>query len=53
MKTVTGEVLDNLKIDLLTYSFPCQGLSVASMGRDKGIKNKESTSHLIEKSEEF
>ncbi|QNM93786.1 DNA (cytosine-5-)-methyltransferase [Mycoplasma sp. Pen4] len=44
---VTGEIIDNLKIDLLTYSFPCQGLSVANMGRDKGIKNSESTSNLV------
>ncbi|QKT05418.1 DNA (cytosine-5-)-methyltransferase [Mycoplasma sp. OR1901] len=34
-------------IDLITYSFPCQGLSVASMGKAKGINNTESTSNLV------
>ncbi|MCP4336854.1 MAG: DNA cytosine methyltransferase [Mycoplasma sp.] len=35
-------------IDLLTYSFPCQGLSIANMGRDKGIKRDvDSTSNLV------
>ncbi|TCG10609.1 DNA (cytosine-5-)-methyltransferase [Mycoplasma marinum] len=35
-------------VDLLTYSFPCQGLSVANMGRAKGIKrDADSTSNLI------
>lgn len=40
---------DQLKdIDLLTYSFPCQGLSIANMGRDQGIKeDAKSTSNLI------
>lgn len=39
---------DIQNIDLLTYSFPCQGLSVANMGRAKGIKkNVDSTSNLI------
>jgi len=34
--------------NLLTYSFPCQGLSIANMGRAKGIKpNSNSTSNLI------
>ncbi|MCK5866890.1 MAG: DNA cytosine methyltransferase, partial [Mycoplasmataceae bacterium] len=34
--------------DLLTYSFPCQGLSIANMGRAKGIKqDSNSTSNLI------
>jgi len=34
--------------NLLTYSFPCQGLSIANMGRAKGIKpNSDSTSNLI------
>ena len=34
--------------DLLTYSFPCQGLSIANMGRAKGIKeDSDSTSNLI------
>ncbi|MGX9395768.1 DNA cytosine methyltransferase [Mycoplasma sp. 1573] len=44
---VQGKNLDELKIDLFTYSFPCQGLSVANMGREKGIINESSTSHLI------
>lgn len=39
---------DIKNIDLLTYSFPCQGLSIANMGRAKGIKrNVDSTSNLI------
>lgn len=43
---VMGEQL--IGIDLLTYSFPCQGLSIANMGRDKGIKeDAKSTSNLI------
>ncbi len=43
---VKGE--DIKEIDLLTYSFPCQGLSIANMGRAKGIKrNADSTSNLI------
>ena len=43
---VQGEQLEN--IDLLTYSFPCQGLSIANMGRAKGIKrDSDSTSNLI------
>ena len=43
---VQGDKLKN--IDLLTYSFPCQGLSIANMGRDKGIKkDSSSTSNLI------
>lgn len=29
--------------DLLTYSFPCQDLSIASMGRGKGMKRGEGT----------
>lgn len=46
IKEVSGDNIKN--IDLLTYSFPCQGLSVANMGRDKGIsENSESTSNLI------
>ncbi|MCK5867070.1 MAG: DNA (cytosine-5-)-methyltransferase [Mycoplasmataceae bacterium] len=41
-----GEQL--IGIDLLTYSFPCQGLSIANMGRGKGIKeDADSTSNLI------
>lgn len=43
---VNGKHLKN--IDLVTYSFPCQGLSIANMGRDKGIKqDAKSTSNLI------
>ncbi|NQZ29222.1 MAG: DNA (cytosine-5-)-methyltransferase [Mycoplasmatales bacterium] len=39
---------DIKEIDLLTYSFPCQGLSIANMGRAKGIKrDANSTSNLI------
>ena len=35
-------------IDLLTYSFPCQGLSIANMGRGRGMKqDSDSTSNLI------
>lgn len=46
IKEVDGNILKN--VDLLTYSFPCQGLSIANMGRDKGIdENFESTSNLI------
>lgn len=41
------KILAEEKIDLITYSFPCQGLSVANMGRAKGINNYESTSSLI------
>ncbi|VEU66528.1 Cytosine-specific DNA methyltransferase/Type II site-specific deoxyribonuclease [Mesomycoplasma conjunctivae] len=37
----------NLKPDLITYSFPCQGLSVANMGRAKGILDQNSTSSLV------
>ncbi|MBU4692891.1 DNA (cytosine-5-)-methyltransferase [Mycoplasma sp. CSL7491-lung] len=40
-------ILEEEKIDLITYSFPCQGLSVASMGKAKGINNVESTSNLV------
>ena len=41
-----GKDIEN--IDLLTYSFPCQGLSIANMGRAKGIKKDvDSTSNLI------
>ncbi|MCR8613410.1 MAG: DNA (cytosine-5-)-methyltransferase [Mycoplasma sp.] len=39
---------DIINTDLLTYSFPCQGLSIANMGRGKGIKvDADSTSNLI------
>ncbi|WAM10734.1 DNA cytosine methyltransferase [Mycoplasmopsis cynos] len=37
------EILNKNDIDLVTYSFPCQGFSVANMGRAKGINNQEST----------
>ncbi len=47
IKDINGDLINKLKVDLLTYSFPCQGLSVANMGRDKGILNEESTSHLV------
>ncbi|OAB48639.1 DNA (cytosine-5-)-methyltransferase [Mycoplasmopsis gallinarum] len=47
IRKISGNFLEKFKIDLFTYSFPCQGLSVANMGRDKGINNKNSTSHLI------
>lgn len=47
IRNVQPSLIDRNNIDLVTYSFPCQGLSVANMGRDKGIKNSESTSHLI------
>ena len=46
IKNVKGK--DLIDIDLLTYSFPCQGLSIANMGRDKGIsQTSDSTSNLI------
>ena len=46
IKKVRGSDINN--IDLLTYSFPCQGLSIANMGRDKGISiSNDSTSNLI------
>lgn len=47
IQKVNPFLIDKLQIDLITYSFPCQGLSVANMGRDKGINNSSSTSHLI------
>ncbi|AMD81112.1 Cytosine-specific methyltransferase [Mycoplasmopsis canis PG 14] len=40
-------ILKEKDIDLVTYSFPCQGLSVANMGRAKGINDNESTSSLV------
>ncbi|WP_268875872.1 DNA cytosine methyltransferase [Mycoplasmopsis agalactiae] len=40
-------IIKKLKIDLITYSFPCQGLSIANMGRAKGINNEESKSNLV------
>ena len=43
-----GQDIIDKKVDLLTYSFPCQGLSIANMGRAKGIKrSSNSTSNLI------
>ncbi|MCU4706338.1 DNA cytosine methyltransferase [Mycoplasma sp. CSL7503-lung] len=42
-----ANILEKEKIDLITYSFPCQGLSVASMGKAKGINNVQSTSNLV------
>lgn len=46
IKEVSGG--DIKGVDLLTYSFPCQGLSIANMGRDQGIKESaNSTSNLI------
>lgn len=41
------KILEKESIDLLTYSFPCQGLSIANMGRAKGILDEGSTSNLI------
>ena len=44
--SVRGKDLEN--IDLLFYSFPCQGLSIANMGRDQGIgPSSDSTSNVI------
>lgn len=34
-------------IDLVTYSFPCQGLSNANMTGEKGLDNIKSTSNLL------
>lgn len=47
IKALKGEDIKKLNVDLLTYSFPCQGLSIANMGRSKGILNSESSSHLV------
>lgn len=41
------KIIKDLNINLITYSFPCQGLSIANMGRAKGINNNKSTSSLI------
>ncbi|MDW2861075.1 DNA cytosine methyltransferase [Mesomycoplasma ovipneumoniae] len=41
------EEINRLAPDFVTYSFPCQGLSVANMGRANGIYDKNSTSSLI------
>ncbi|AXE60941.1 DNA (cytosine-5-)-methyltransferase [CpG DNA methylase] [[Mycoplasma] phocae] len=45
--SLDSKIIDKHKIDLITYSFPCQGLSIANMGKAKGIKNTESTSSLV------
>nr|WP_237076491.1 DNA (cytosine-5-)-methyltransferase [Mycoplasma phocoeninasale] len=42
-----SKIIDAKKIDLITYSFPCQGLSIANMGRAKGINDPKSTSSLV------
>ena len=43
-----GQDIVDKKVDLLTYSFPCQGLSNANMGRAQGIsQSSNSTSNLI------
>ncbi|WP_337895822.1 DNA cytosine methyltransferase [Mesomycoplasma ovipneumoniae] len=39
--------INRLAPDFVTYSFPCQGLSIANMGRANGIFDKNSTSSLI------
>ncbi len=41
------EEINSLSPDFVTYSFPCQGLSIANMGRANGIFDKNSTSSLI------
>ncbi|XBE78407.1 DNA cytosine methyltransferase [Mesomycoplasma ovipneumoniae] len=41
------EQINSLAPDFVTYSFPCQGLSIANMGRANGIFDKNSTSSLI------
>ncbi len=45
IQNVRGVDIQN--IDLLTYSFPCQGLSVANMGQHKGLRNNKSTSKFV------
>ncbi|AWX69413.1 DNA (cytosine-5-)-methyltransferase [[Mycoplasma] anseris] len=47
IRNLSGKTIDDLEVHILTYSFPCQGLSLANMGRDKGIKDVSFTSHLI------
>ncbi|MGX9372715.1 DNA (cytosine-5-)-methyltransferase [Mycoplasma sp. 3398] len=47
IRKLDPNILKKHNIDLVTYSFPCQGLSVANMGRAKGINNDESTSSLV------
>ncbi|MDO6856473.1 DNA cytosine methyltransferase [Mesomycoplasma ovipneumoniae] len=41
------EEINRLTPDFVTYSFPCQGLSIANMGRANGIFDEKSTSSLI------
>jgi DNA (cytosine-5)-methyltransferase 1 len=42
--SITQIEKDNLKpCDLLTYSFPCQDLSSASMGKAKGMQKNSGT----------
>ncbi|WHF53760.1 DNA cytosine methyltransferase [Mesomycoplasma ovipneumoniae] len=41
------EEINRLAPNFVTYSFPCQGLSIANMGRANGIFDKNSTSSLI------
>ncbi|MGZ9413289.1 DNA (cytosine-5-)-methyltransferase [Mycoplasma sp. 480] len=41
------KIIQEKDIELITYSFPCQGLSIANMGRSKGINDDKSTSSLI------
>ncbi|WNM16696.1 DNA cytosine methyltransferase [Mesomycoplasma ovipneumoniae] len=41
------EAINRLAPDFVTYSFPCQGLSIANMGRANGIFDEKSTSSLI------
>lgn len=41
------KIIEEKNINLITYSFPCQGLSVANMGRAKGINDSCSTSSLV------
>lgn len=42
---ITGNDIKN--IDLITYSFPCQGLSNANMLGEKGLNNEKSQSSLL------
>ncbi|MDO6829455.1 DNA cytosine methyltransferase [Mesomycoplasma ovipneumoniae] len=47
IKNLNVEEINSLAPDFITYSFPCQGLSIANMGRANGIFDKNSTSSLI------
>lgn len=48
IRSLSGKEVNELNINLLVYSFPCQGLSIANMGRDQGLgRNSNSTSNLI------